>query len=383
MDAKEQAPRHSAGTTSEAALRGLPRGPNYGLLAAMARSWVLGFAWIVGCGSGVGVEPQRPPVEVSTTSASPSASVTAPAVSSAVVPTPPRLPPARERYAAVVARALERGFVVDAEEWVGDEAAVVTFVCPRNATCEEGAVPAFALLSPTQTDVHEATSSGGHELKKNGSSGHRLELRGQGETVIALEFPMMGFRTGQQVMEYDRDARAWKELEPGGSSRPSCIECRVDGERIEGRPVFRDTVASLIVDGNGPYFPNSADGWVFEVWDGAKFSRTYPALRDLYARKLVDARRRVPKLNRKATCPIEAIRLAVEIYTLEVASGGDRARALKEVDGIVGGRSTKHCADGYPKEGMYTPFATPWPELRAELETFGASFHDAFATEPP
>jgi hypothetical protein len=154
-------------------------------------------------------------------------------------------------------------------------------------------------------------------------------------------------------------------------SAPECPTCIQDADR-DGVPEFTFRMVELEIApcsrvSCGPEVALRVQVRGFESWDGQRFARNLRAFVPLYATRLTAARAEVKRVRRaakkKTTCPLDALRVAAELFAYGRLTGVGELQAFKETDAVMAGYSTAPCN----KEFDLLAKPRAWVELRSEL----------------
>ena len=152
---------------------------------------------------------------------------------------------------------------------------------------------------------------------------------------------------------------------------PDCPTCIQDADR-DGVPEFTFRMLDLTIApcsraSCGPETALLVQVRGLQAWDGERFSKNLGTFIPLYDSKLRAARADVKRVRRasrkKSVCPLDALRVAAEIFAYGRLTGVSEIEAFKEADKVMGGYSTDPC------RSEYDLLARPrtWIELRSEL----------------
>jgi hypothetical protein len=154
-------------------------------------------------------------------------------------------------------------------------------------------------------------------------------------------------------------------------SAPQCPTCIQDADR-DGVPEFTFRMVELEIApcsrvSCGPEVALRVQVRGFESWDGARFARNLRSFVPLYDRRLQAARAEVKRVRKaskkKTTCPLDAVRVAAELFAYGRLTGVTELAAFKEADTLMAGYSTAPCS----REFDLLARPRSWVELRSEL----------------
>jgi hypothetical protein len=154
-------------------------------------------------------------------------------------------------------------------------------------------------------------------------------------------------------------------------SAPECPTCATDLDR-DRIPEFAYRMVTLKVApcaraSCGPSYALEVQVRGLESWEGGRFERDLRDFIPLYFDRLRTAKRDAARArrarNKSDVCPLNALKVAAELYIYGQLIGEQQADALKGADAAMAGYSMGPCEREYDLLG---PSRT-WGELREEL----------------
>lgn len=309
--------------------------------------------------------------EVATASAAPPPAVVAPPPEPRAPPPPPPPSAARQlnenvRRAIVAAR--EEGWQHERTVDVPGRAAKIVLYQPTPESAP--ATKAMRADAVGASGAPYTAFSGIIDVMKTRKEKSVLwDLTGEGPRFVVLHLtrcePHCG--TGQPlVLELD-EHEAFRRARKA----PECPTCMQDADR-DGIPEFTYRMLELRIApcsrvSCGPETALLVEVRGLESWDGETFARNLTVFRPLYEARSRAAQaemKRVRRASRKKTvCPLDAIRVAAELFVYGRLTGMSEVEAFKASDRLMAGYSTDPCRTEYDL------LATPktWIELRSEL----------------
>ncbi len=191
-----------------------------------------------------------------------------------------------------------------------------------------------------------------------------FDLRGDGARFIVIRLEPDG---GTAVLELDGDTLRETDATPRNPTQGTDLDG--DGVPEFPAPLVEIDLGPCPSTVCGPDAEKSIVIQGYESWDGATFSRGLAALQPLYARRLWQARAEAADLGavgrrtKAAACPLDALRVAGEVFTYGVLAGQNREAAIREADAAMTGYSTAPC-----QRLLSMPqLPRAWRRIRADL----------------
>ncbi|HMR77913.1 MAG TPA: hypothetical protein PKD61_22540 [Polyangiaceae bacterium] len=210
--------------------------------------------------------------------------------------------------------------------------------------------------------------SGMVDVQKTKQGALLWDLRGNGSRSVVLHLTPCGASCGQaQPRVLDLTAAGFADA----TAAPECPTCATDLDR-DRIPEFAYRMVNLKVAACarvscGPSYALEVQVRGLESWEAGAFQRDLRDFIPLYFDRLRDAKRDAKRArrakNKSEVCPLNALRVASELYVYGQLIGEKEADALKSADAVMAGYSMGPCEQEYDLLG---PPRT-WGELREEL----------------